>query len=217
MTLGLMAVGTLFFLALLLLSVKNPKLMFYITVIILFVWPSFIVYKAGALPGMTLDRIFLLCLVVSLLVHLLLYSHAIKIKFYAKEIFIIFLMFFWMLLSTLFAENMMKSVFASINWFLSGPFLLIYLVFFLKTTKDIKNITIAILFAFMTVNLLGLIEMLNNAPLFNNYLITETENTLNSGVEKLRDGAYRLQSVFSNPLVYSQILVASIPIWLNSF
>jgi len=192
--------------------------MFYISIVLLLVWPSYIVYKAGVLPGMTLDRIFLLVLGISFLINFLFKNNFIvRFKPYTKEIFLVISMFIWMLFSSFFADNTIKSVFASINWFLSGPFLMIYLIAFFKNDNDLKSVILVILFVLIIINSLGLIEMINKTPLFKNYLITETESTLLAGTEeKLRGGIYRIKSVFSNPLVYAQILVASIPLWLSA-
>ncbi len=212
----LIIIGIFTIFLLLLISIEKPKFFFLFSICMILIWPSFIVIKSGGLPGVTPDRIFIFLLLFVVFLNLGL-SHGIRTNFYKnKKIIIIFLIYFiWILFSSIIgSEDPGKTLFSAINWFVTGPFLAIFVLLFMGSEKDSDKIIVTIIIALLFINFIGIIEITQQKPMFTDYLITKTDYTSSATEGGFRDGAYRIQSVFSNPLVYAQFLVASIPLYL---
>lgn len=184
-------------------------------------WPNYIVYKVGILPGMTPPRIMLLLLIVALYLILSInknYRSRFMIIFYEfRSIFFVSMMIiFVQFISSLFySSNLQTSIFSIINDFLMGPLFIIIILLLLDNKSGQKKLFWTLIIALISINIIGLKEYFNNGPLFSNYIISETLYTTIQS--KARGGTYRLMSVFTNSLVYSQILVMSIPLYIYAF
>lgn len=193
--------------------IKN-NFLFSIVLFFSFSWPSYIALKIGFLPGLTADRIFIFILVIILSIHILQKTSIFyNLAKYKGMVFFLFIWLAWNLISSIAgSNNVSSSIAATINWYLSGPiFFLFILAFIQKEIQTIQLIKLIVMIMFI-VNIIGLIEIYREDLLFKNFLITENEFTLGSLTEKIRDGFYRIRSVFSNPLVYSQFLIAYLPL-----
>lgn len=185
------------------------------------IWPNYIVYKTGNLPGLTPPRAIMLLLLSALFMILTcnrLYRIKLGIiykKFRAVFIVLLLSIIVNILSIILHSGNQIGACFAVINDFLAGPLLMILILLLLDTHDKQKKLYSALLIAFFVINLIGLAEWFNNGPLFSGYLVSATEHTIIK--EKVRGGSYRLMSVFENSLVFSQLLLMSVPLWLYTF
>lgn len=200
---------------------KRPANGLLFMIFLSLIWPNYIVYKAQGLPGMTPPRaITLVFMVAFYMIATCNRSYRLKLIaiFTEFKFFFIILLFYSViqLLSSLFySTELAGSIFPVINDFLMGPFLMILIMVFLDNQEHQKNLFSILILAFFVINVIGLLEFIHNGPLFSNYLITETIYTIIQ--EKSRGGSYRLMSVFSNSLVFSQMLVISLPLFIYAF
>lgn len=184
-------------------------------------WPNYIVYKFGVLPGITPPRAVMLLLIISLFI-LFCCNKKYRIKLtnitlQFKTIFVVLFSYTIVniLSAILHSDHLLGAFFSIINDFLNGPMLLILILVLLDNKQKQQKLYTILLLAFFTINLIGLIEWINRGPLFTSYLLTETKYTLITA--KVRGDSYRLMSVFANSLIFSQLLVLSIPLCLYAF
>jgi hypothetical protein len=200
---------------------KRPEAALLAVIFLNLVWPNYIVYKAGAMPGITPPRGILLLILVALFVTLSCHKiYRLKISAIFHEfrtIFVVLLMFsaVQLLSSVFYSTHFLVAIFKIINDFLMGPLLMILVLFLLDDQVKQKKLFSVLIVAFIVINIAGLAEWFNHGPLFGGYLITETEYT--TLIEKTRGSEYRLMSVFANSLVFSQVLVFSIPLYIYAF
>ena len=175
-------------------------------------WPSYIALKIGDLPGITLDRIASVVMVTFWLAHVATQPICLKtLTDYRPLLRFILLYTLWLVLSSLAGSaNKISSVFAITDWFITGPFLMIYIFTFIKDENQALKTIKAAFIALLNCNLIGTIECIAKNTLFADFLITETQYTEKASAIKIRNDSYRIKSVFSNPLVYAQFLLISI-------
>lgn len=187
----------------------------YVYIVVSIIWPNYIVLKVGSLPGITPDRMIGLVLILVLFLYFTIgrgnYS---KLMNYRRIVSILLILSFWNLTgSCIAAEQIGKSIFASINWFVSGPLVFIIVLLFVKDLTDVSKLIKAVVIGMFLVNLLGVVELISGHILFKNYLLTENQFTMSALIEKTRDGMFRIRSVFTNPLIYAQYLIATLPLF----
>jgi len=194
----------------------NKKVFFHISIIVLLLWPTYLALKIGDLPGLSLDRFMILGVAVIFMLNLTSNHRYIQnLKSHGKIVLLLLITFFWNILSSfMVADNVLVSFFASINWFLSGPFLALFVLIIYEKEVDLIKLVSSMVIAIIVINIFGLIEFIKGDLLFKDYLFTVNEYTMSAIIEKTRNGMFRIRSVFSNPLVYAQVLVASIPLFL---
>lgn len=185
------------------------------------IWPNYIVYKAGVMPGITPPRAILLLLLVTLYATLCCHKIS-RLKISAlfhefKTIFVVLLMFSAVrLLSSIFySPHLLVAIFQIINDFLMGPLLMALVLLLLDDQHKQKKLYTTLIIAFVIINIVGLAEWFHHGSLFTGYQITETEYTILT--EKARGGEYRLMSVFANSLIFSQVMIISLPLCLYTF
>jgi len=191
-------------------KIRINLFIFSITTFFVILWPVYIAWKPGSLPAISLDRIMLFILFLTILLNRKIYL----IKQYKNIIYLIFLFFLSNLISAFMSQNVGGSVAKAVFLFFNGPMIFLFILFFIKNEEDIYTILKVIVFTMFIVNIFGLIEAIVQKLLFKNFLITVNEYVLSALTEKIREGMYRIRSVFTNPLVYCQFLLASIPIIL---
>ena len=184
-------------------------------------WPDYIVYKFGVLPGITPPRGVMLLFIISLFI-ILCYNKKYRIKLTNlvlrfKAVLIVLLSYTIVscISAILHSDYLLGAFFSVINDFLNGPTLFILILLILDNQEKQEKLYSVLLFAFFAINVIGMIEWFNRGPLFTSYLLTETKYTLIAA--KVRGDSYRLMSVFANSLIFSQLLVLSIPLSLYAF
>ena len=200
---------------------KYPKCMFLFVLFFIIVWPDYIVYKYEDLPGLTPSRFFLLLFSLSMLIRFILcfektnwiIKKIIKHKG-IRQILLLLIAFFTLQIisSILNSHEIKKSLFASTNNIITGFFLTIFVIYLFNNKQEIRKIIYVLLFCGIFINIVAMIEWINNRPLFMNYLLTANEYTIQASIGKMRDGSYRLMSVFSNALVYAHYLLLMFPL-----
>jgi O-antigen ligase len=188
--------------------------LFSIVLFFSFSWPSYIALKIGFLPGLTPDRIFIFILIIIISIHILQKTSIFyNLEIHKKITIFLFIWLAWNLISSIAgSNNVPSSIAASINWYLSGPiFFLLVLVFIQKEIQTLQLIKLIVIIMFI-INIIGIVELYKGDLLFNNFLITKNEFTLDSINQAIRNGIFRIRSVFSNPLVYSQFLLTYLPL-----
>ncbi len=207
-----------FCIILVIICIKKPSSVLLALVFLNIVWPNYIVFKTGVLPGLTPPRILTVLLIFTLLMTLALSKfYRVKVVKIVQQniyIFVVIAVYFFVLLisSILNSSNLLKSVFAIANDFIMGPVLLILILLILDNKIRQNQLFIVLILAFLLANIVGIFEWLKQGAIFADYLITETNYTILK--EKVRSGQYRLMSVFANSLVFSQVLVLSIPLYI---
>lgn len=195
------------------LSFIKHNFLFSVVLFFSFIWPSYIALKISLLPGLTPDRIFTFIIVIILIIHAVQKTSLFyRLEKYKNIILFLFIWLMWNLISSINGStNIPSSIAATINWYLSGPIFFILVLAFIKKEIEIVQLIKFIIVIMFIINLIGIIEIYVGDLLFKNFLITENKFTLGSLTEKIRDGFFRIRSVFSNPLVYSQFLIAYLP------
>ncbi len=189
------------------------KINFFIFRLALFfmiLWPVYIAYKPGPLPALSMDRIMMIFLLLLFFIN----GKIIYYKEHKKIIMLLMVYFILNLFSAVLSQNVGGSIAKSIFLFLNGPFVFLFVIFFIKDEEQLIKIIKFIVWTMIVVNIFGVIESIKEQLLFKNFLITVNEYTLNALHLKVREGVYRIRSVFTNPLVYCQFLLASIPLIL---
>lgn len=194
-----------------------PKRFFYICIFFSISTPSYLAYKLGDFPAISLDRIFLIGLFVTFI-----FSFILNKDFYLEKIISqtsiilpIVVYFIWLLICSSFSsKNVSTSLFSAVNWFVTGPFIFLGVLFYVNNENDLNEVLKVVLFASILCNLLGVGEFFLQKPLFADLLITDNEMTRGAVSIKIRNDNYRIASVFYNPLVYSQFLICFL---VNSF
>jgi hypothetical protein len=116
------------------------------------------------------------------------------------------------------------SVFISPQFFNSlkgfaDDFLSIYMIFMVSITivedlRDVKRLLLVLLIGIGIVSILGVVESIIQHNLFVDLLEIDSNYMQQAMEEKIRAGAYRIQSTFSHPLTFSEFIVVSTPIVL---
>jgi len=168
--------------------------------------------KIGELPGLGLSRVFLAILLFFVGLQILNNrSFRKRLSFYKLEVNTVAILFSWMVTASLISsEAVLVSIYQSIDWFVTGPLVMIIAFVLVKNKADIQQILIAIFYSLMICNVLGLLELIIQRSLFADMLISVTEYTSKASSDKFREGQYRIKSVFANPLVYAQFLLVSV-------
>ncbi|OQK17899.1 hypothetical protein AU255_08570 [Methyloprofundus sedimenti] len=197
----------------------KPLVLFKISLFFLILWPTYIAMKFGSLPALSPDRLMQMALILVFILYFVFKTKKInRLKNYKSIVFIIFYYSLWNLCASIFgSENIAASISSLTNWFILGPFLLFFTFAFITKEKEINNLISTIILIMFIVNIIGLIEVCKGELLFKNFLITENEYTLGAMTENTRNGIYRIRSVFSNPLVYAQFLLAVIPLQFYNY
>jgi len=182
------------------------------------VWPDSIVYKYGSYPGVTPFRILSLVFLMAFLFQFIFYqsyrSRFIRhIRKYKDVIFPVITLFVAGVVAGIFTPfDEMMAIYGAFDDFLSYSIVFIYILLYIR---DYRVLFRVVVFSIMTVNVFGLWELLvAKGPLFNSFLITENDFTMLNA--KYR-GGYRIMSVYNNSLVYSQLLLMSVPLFLSYF
>ncbi len=198
---GLLSFSVLFF------GLRKPKIFFLYSLVLIILWPEYIGFKLSSLPSIGIDRLITLCLGFILFASYTQKNNSIP-KFNIDGFLYLFLLCWFCLTAVFTPFELLRPLFASINWFFIGPLLGLYIHTFMKndSSKVIKYIFIAILLA----NMIGFLELILQKPLFGDFIITTTEFNKNQGVEFIRSGIYRVKSVFWHPLVFAQFILVGV-------
>jgi len=184
----------------------------FILIVTLLLWPRYIVFKVDPLPGVRVDRIFLSLSILIYFVYFLFSKRPLsKLKKYKMFVLLLTTLSFVFFISFLNNIPNLKSFYAYVNFLVTGPFLAIYCITFIDDKEHIEKVLELMVLVFLVMNIIALFEFFVEHPLFDKFLITK-KNIMWAVRPHYREGKYRVQSLFPNPLVYAQVLVALIPI-----
>lgn len=195
-------------------SLQELTLLFFIVVFHL--WPAYGVFKVGSLPGLNLQRLCLVLLIISWIYTLLSSSwHLLylfkRISEHRYFIFGLATYFLWKYLSIANSTNFTKSIYAATNELV--PFFLLFLIGITvwHDSKQIERAIVVLMISSFFVSLLGIYESFVKHNLFQSFVPITSEFTEFALESKIR-GGYRIQSTFSHPLVLAEYLVFTIPL-----
>lgn len=204
------------FLFLISICLKKPLFIMQCIVFFNIIWPPYIVFKKSFLPGVTPSRALMFCFLFTFLMRYAceheLQARVTKLFFEYRYLFNIAILYFIssLISAIVNSTNIIGSFYTAINDFIAGPVLMFFILLFFVDRKKQNILFITMIFALLLANIVGLVEWFNQGMLFGEYINSDTSYHV---VEKIRGGHYRLLSVFTNPLVFAQVLVLSIPLY----
>lgn len=198
------------------------KLMQNLLLILLFsylIWPRYLAFQFAG-PDITPQRFFQFLIIFIWVISLV--SFDFRHKFFErissnKLFFISFgILFFWRFLCCLTSNYPFQSLYAFTNETISNYFFILIVFSLVTSTKDIESIFKVLLYATLVIVFIALIEYLNKRVLFSSIQIPgmrlDSEYLVQALRDKSRDGHYRTQSTFSNPLLLAQYIAFITPI-----
>jgi O-antigen ligase len=185
---------------------QYPKKFFFIALVLVLLWPSYIKVNIPSIASLGLDRIILFCMFIYLFLNV--FSHGVtkhsNIKLY-------FLIAIWFCITSITSPyETYKSIGASVNWFFFGPLLSAYIYIFMK--EDTIKIVNCLFWCLVCLNTIGLLEVFLQKSLFGSFLISVDDFNQGQFEGVFRDGSYRVKSVFTHPLVYAQFMLVGLSI-----
>ena len=187
-------------------------------IVVFHLWPAYAVIKIGALPGLNLQRIFIILLIISWLFSLLSsqrsYNELIKkIKSYRYLVFNLVAYFLWRYISVSKSDNFILSFYAATNEFVSH-FILFMIGFTVwHSSKQLSRVVFLLIVLSIIISLIGIYECHVEKNIFEQFVPITSEYTSQALEAKIRD-SYRVQATFEHPLVLAEYFVFVIPLAL---
>ena len=187
-------------------------------IVVFHLWPAYAVIKIGALPGLNLQRIFIILLIISWLFSLLssprCYNELLNtIKTYRYLVLNLLAYFLWRYISISKSDNFILSFYAATNDFISY-----FIVFMIGLTvwhssKQLSRVVFLLIVLSIIVSLIGIYEGHVEKNIFEQFVPITSEYTSQALEAKIRD-SYRVQATFEHPLVLAEYFVFVIPLAL---
>lgn len=201
-------------------AVKFERVTFYLLCTYLFfviVWPRYAFIRLPGLPGLSPPRIIQFILVaawITLLFKSTSFRTNLKEIFSSHTTLIILIgsLFAFKAGSVLTSSQPLLSIRGILNELISVYSLLFITASILKTKKDIHTLLSTFIAAIFLSNLLGVYESQIQRNIFLNFFEIDSNYLNDIFREKVRAGAYRIQSTFSHPLTLSECVVMAAPI-----
>lgn len=180
-------------------------------------WPSYVVFSTGGLPGIEPKRLLTLVLL-GYWLYKMFTSPVLAQRFFSRwraggwPLYFLVAFLLWRLASSLSAELSVYS-FVQFGWSVFNH----YLVFFvamssLRDRRDVAWIMKLLLGGAVVVALLGGLERVLGHNLFAKFVPADNEAMANALSDKLRDGGNRVQATFEHPMVMAEFLMMTLPI-----
>lgn len=192
----------------------------YLAYLTLFtLWPTYAGLKVAGLPILNIQRIYALLLIVLTLSSLFASPKNMTIAYRVFReslgaVVLVSLFFLWRLVSSVFSEDPIYSVFiAALDILLQYSFFMITILVVSNEKKVIKSLQF-VLYGAAIVSIIGVIESLVQTNMFYNLVpksAMETGFVASALTEKIR-GSYRTQAGFLHPLVLAEYMILTIPI-----
>lgn len=187
-------------------------------IVVFHLWPAYAVIKVGALPGINLQRIFMLLLIISWLFTLLssqlYYDNFIKqVLKYRYLVINLFVYFTLRYISVLRSDNFLFSFYAATNEFISYFLLFLIGLTVWHNTKQVTRLLHLLVILSIIISLLGLYESRVERNIFEQFIPITSDYLAQTLEAKIRD-SYRVQATFEHPLVLAEYFVFIIPLSL---
>lgn len=181
-----------------------------------FLWPPYVVWKAGPLPALNPQR-FVYVLLIGLWIFSLLASKEFTRTLWRKiiinrfPVLILAGLLFLKFLSIFVSNAPWASLFGFGNEMINFFLVFFMIISFIRSTSDIEKIFIVLVVAGLIVCILGVIERYLGHNLFQ-WLPMTTEYQQYAVAGNVRGGSYRVQSTAWHPILLSEFLAFVLPI-----
>lgn len=192
----------------------------YLAYLTLFtLWPTYAGLKVSGLPILNIQRVYALLLIVLTIFSMLASPKNMTIAYRrfresSRAVVFVSLFFLWRLISAVFSEDPIYSVFiAALDVLLQYSFFMMTILLVSSEKKIIESLKF-VLYGAVIVSVIGVIESLIQANMFYNFVprsAMETGYVASALTEKIR-GTYRAQAGFLHPLVLAEYLILTIPV-----
>lgn len=188
-------------------------------VLIFCLWPQFSSYKIPGLPAIEPQRL-IYVLVIITWVALLIINKNTQTLFMARMRYAIFpitcLLFVYFLhfLVAVFSKDPLWSFFFAFREFVTGSLIFFAALVALRDLKDVQKLILFISLGAGVVSILAIIESVLKHNLFSSWLPLSSAYAEWATAERIRDGTYRVQAVFDNPLLLVDFLLLVWPLSL---
>jgi hypothetical protein len=196
----------------------------FILIVMLILWPRYVFFNIGSLPRVNPYTLFLFFSLLCILVFSI-YSPSFldRAKTTLKEGRTISLLLIFWIVWRIFANFFGNEPIASyIIWFRDVIYLLSFFligsIFFSYKNADEHFVKILLACSFLA-SCFGVVETLRHENYFVGFASVGDNSDAYDAIKnittaKMRDGMYRAQSVFSNPIVFAQIVSACLPMMI---
>jgi hypothetical protein len=222
---GILGVGVLLISALIVPSktVAPERLMRGALSLLLFtwvVWPSFISYKFGPLPGVNPTRLIYWGLI-SFWIYWVIASgnlkHQVMAALFHHKLFLAALLSFpaWQLFASFIGQATYPSIYFTIKASAGGLLLFFAAISIIRTSDQVETALTWALTAALVVAVIGIVEVLRGSSPFVAFLPSDPEQMAALDwiiQDKSRGGDYRISSTFAHPLTLGEYLLMCIPI-----
>lgn len=196
-------------------------------IVMMILWPRYVFFSIGSLPRVNPYTLLLFCSLLCGLVFSI-YSPPFldRIKATLKEgkttSLLLFFWVAWRFFANFFGDEPAAS---SIVWFRDVVYLLSFFligsIFFSYKNADEHFVKIVLVCSFL-VSFAGIIEVIRHENPFVGFVSVDDNSDAYDAIKnitaaKVRDGMFRAQSVFSNPIVFAQVISACLPIIIYGF
>ncbi|SHN38045.1 O-Antigen ligase [Duganella sacchari] len=179
-------------------------------------WPSYVVFSTGGLPGIEPKRLLTLTLL-GYWVYKMFTSPVLSQRFFRRwraggwPLYLLLAFLLWRLASALASELPVYS-FVQFGWSVFN----FHVVFFvamssLRDRRDVAWIMKLMVAGAMVVALLGGLERVVGHNLFAKLVPADNDVVAAALADKLRDGGNRVQSTFEHPMVMAEFLMMTLP------
>lgn len=190
-----------------------------ILIFLYLVWPRYLAFQFAG-PDITPQRFFQFLLIFIWAISLVAYNFRQKLINHITEnklFFALFgLLFFWRLICCVTSNYPFQSFYTFTNETISNYLFILILYSLATTSENIEAILKTLLYATLVIVLVAIVEYVNKRVLFSSIHIPgmklDSEYLAQAIRDKTRDGHYRTQSTFSNPLLLAQYVVFITPI-----
>jgi len=192
----------------------------YLAYLTLFtLWPTYAGLKVSGLPILNIQRVYALLLIVLTVFSILASPKNMTIAYRSfressRSVVLVSLFFLWRLISSVFSEDPIYSVFiAALDVLLQYSFFVITILLVTSKQRVIEALRF-VLYGAVIVSVIGVVESLIEANMFYSLVprsAMETGYVASALTEKIR-GTYRAQAGFLHPLVLAEYLILTIPI-----
>ena len=199
-------------------QVSLLELMLLGFIVVFHLWPAYAVIKIGALPGLNLQRIFIILLIIFWVFNIIssrrCYNELLqKIINYRYLVFNLLAYFVWRYISVIKSDNFILSFYAATNEFISYFLLFIIGLTVWHSSRQLSRVVFLLIALSIIVSLIGLYESHVEKNIFEQFVPITSEYTSQALEAKVRD-SYRVQATFEHPLVLAEYFVFVIPLAL---
>lgn len=187
-------------------------------IVVFHLWPAYAVIKIGVLPGLNLQRIFIIMLICSWFFTILFrpwyFNNLIKqIINFPYLVFNLFIYFIWRYISVIESSDFTASFYAATNEFVSW-FVLFMIGFTVwHNSRQLSRVVLLLVSLSLIISLLSFYESHIQKNIFEQFIPITSDYVAQTLEAKVRD-SYRVQATFEHPLVLAEYFVFIIPLAL---